>query len=337
MSVNPEQGETTAPELSPEQELAQAFHTPEEGIAPEEVQVEEASAPAASATPEPAAPTASAASTFVPFVIEHKGKEIQISTIEQAREYAQKGYDYTGKTMSLAEEKKAIRQLAETIKAREEQRQRELRDFLSDRNKVRQYLEALEASGGVQPQGAQPPAPPSDDDFEPVSRQELAALEAKAIAAAAARAKEEFTQALEVVEVQRMQAGYANDFDRTIKELVATTYPALQDVEGIEELILADGRRFFEAQFELAPERAVDPKAVKQVMVESAKRRAERLEARHRVREKQVALQKQELVTKGPEGPGGSAPPQTAARELDLKSDELAQAVLEDVRALMGR
>jgi hypothetical protein len=330
-------------EISMEQELANAFLS---GVDEPAVSVEPTPAAAVEAQPAEAAPKptedpAPPDSSWKPreFAFKRNGEEVKFTptSAEEELELLRKGFDYTAKTMSLAEEKKQIQSLAKELAEREEARQASMKAFFSNRANVARYLELLDQSNGG------PPAPAgADEEFEPVTKADLAKMRAEVMAQARAEAKAEADKnvkgLLDQAAVERLTVDYKSDLDKTISTLLAR-HPELEFVDGADELIRMAGNRMFKAQLALNPDQPVDPALVKAAMAEDAAKRATRTAAKLRAREKTDAVEKSTLTTRGVEPPGGNAPSTAPApssnKPLSLKDPALDAQVLAEIQALM--
>lgn len=337
--------DTQTADLSPEQELANAFLG---GVEEPVIDVEAAPEAAPEAQPEASAPVEEAAPAAAPewqpreFTFKRNGEEVRFkpSSPDEEVEFIRKGYDYTAKTMELAEEKKTLQSLAKELADREEARQASLKAFFSNRANIARYLELLDQQGGGAPQQA--PAPGEDADFEPISRADLAKLRAEMVreaqAAADAKAEERFKSLLDSAATERLTTEYRSDFDKTIDSLVSR-HPELEFVDGVGDLIRQAGSRAFQTQLTLNPDRPVDPALVKAAMEEDAAQRASRVAAKLREREKLEAASRSALTARGVEPPGGNAPttpaPSQASRPMSLKDPALDAAVIAEIQALI--
>jgi len=342
---------TPAPALSAEQELAAAFLSGvDDGDSQPEIAVEAspeaapegAQPPAASPSPtgeEPKAP----APEWSPreFTFTRNGQQVSLkpSSPEEELEFIRKGYDYTQKTMEVAEERKKLQAIAKELHERELQRQESIRAFFSDKAKIARYLELMGGTPAAPPHT--PENPSSDDDIEPVSKAELAKLREELIAEADRRADEKSESKvkaiLQEVAKTQMETEFRSEIDSTLKTLVTERFPILSNVEGIEMLIRADGKKAFDAEVILnGPEVPVDPRKVHQAMLESAQRRAEKLQAHLREKEKLEAVERATLTTRGPEPPGGNAPLPPQTKKMRLNDPELDAQVVREIQSIMG-
>jgi hypothetical protein len=333
--------DTPTPEtLSPEQELAAAFLSGVDETATSDA-TEVAVAPAA-AQPAAAAVPPPPASSWIPreFTFKRNGEEIthKPSSAEEELELLRKGFDYTAKTMSLAEEKKQLQGIAKELKEREEARQTSIKAFLSNRDTIRAYLAKLDEEQGGAP-AAQPGTSPSDDDLEPVSRAEFAKMRAEfekaAEAKAEAAAEKRFKVIVEEASGKHLEHTYRTDFDTTIKSLI-TKHPELAFIDDVDTLIRGAGARAFQTQMALNPDQPVDPALVRAAMVEDAAKRATKLAAKFKEQEKVAAVERSTLTTRGPEPPGGNAPTLTApAKKLSLKDPALDAQVIAEIQSML--
>lgn len=333
-------------ELTPEQELEAAIRS-DLGLSP-------AAPPAAEAQPEievkaeaasPPSPTVPPA-TATPFeeTIVWRGQERKITDRDEARELIQKGYDYTQKTMEVAERQRQLETLARELQDRENRRQTDLRTFLSDPDQVRAYYEALVASKGgaarvSAPQQADPFSAVATDEDEFISKTEARKLVTEAVEAARAEARKVSSTAIEESQIEQQKNVYRNDFDAHMLSLVREKYPLVGEFAGPEVLtaIRAEAQKFLRAQMTLNPGVPVDPAQVKNVMADAVRRRSELYESKLREREKVVALQRTQLVQSSPEPKGGTAPPAPSSKPLKLNDAELDRQVLAEIQSIMGR
>jgi hypothetical protein len=328
-------------ELTPEQELANAFLG---GVEEPVVEVEPTVGAAPEAQPEASAPPPSEkpASEWQPreFSFKRNGEEVKLkpTSPEEELEFIRKGFDYTAKTMELAEEKKQIQALAKEIAEREEARQASMKAFFSNPANVRKYLELLEQNGGP----AAPQAPQGEEEYEPVTKADLARMRQEMLAearkSANAEAETRMRALLDQAAVERLTVDFKSDIDKTIDAIVAR-HPELDMIDGVGDLIRQAGNRVFQAQLTLNPDQPVDPALVKAAMAEDAAKRALRVAAKLRDREKTEAAAKTTLTTRGVEPPGGNAPstapPPSSNRALSLKDPALDAQVIAEIQALM--
>jgi hypothetical protein len=344
--------------LTPEQELAAAFTAdmrgedytlstdkPAETPAPEVAEAQTPPPEVEAQAPEVQPPTAP---TFSPFEIEWKGQKVTIDSVDKAREYAAKGFDYTQKTQSLAEERRLIQAERERLASEYQQREimaRQALNALQNPDFLRARLQAL--TGAATPAAspaAQPVAnTPDPDDFVTVKDLEQARAEAtrlvqEASTRAVQEAQERVRAELDQLEMKRLEVSYRNDFDSTVDQLMVKEFPVLAeayDASEIKEAVKAEGRKFLRAQMELNPGQEVSPAAVKQAMAEAARQRALRIEAMRQKWEKAEVTRKATLMQSAPEPPGGTPPPQPAPQRFtSLNDPALTRTAIDDVEAI---
>ena len=275
-------------------------------------------------------------------VFKHNGQEVKVVPSSEEEELAliRQGYDYTRKTMELAQQRQRVETWAKELQTADQQRQAEMRQLLTDPNRLETYLNALRGNTGHR--APQAPAHGEDSD-ELISRSEARRLaeEAQHNATQAARREvDERARAIkQEVEIDRMAIEYQRDFDTTIANLVSTQYPLLSEFgpEDIGSKIKAQGHAFLQARAMLQPGVAVDPAEIKAAMVDYARRESERYEGRLREREKKFAVQRSEIVQRGTEPRGGQAPSAPVPAKLSLKDPALDAQVLAEIESIMGR
>lgn len=301
-------------------------------------------------TPQEAAPAAPVAQPepvadpLETYEFKHRGQEVKIDlTPEQKREYVQKGYDYTTKTMELAQFRREAQDFVNQVRSEQKAQAEAVINLLNDPEKLSAILNAKRQAMGLEPQA--PLAPPAqEDDLEFVSKSQLKELMQEMEKKVEVRVRAESEKAKgavrEDIEFRQLESGYKNDFDRHIDTLLREKFPVLSEFGGEEvaDKIRADAHRFTQSFMILNPGLAIDPNQVKGVMVESAKKRSEAIEGKLREREKKVALSGARLVERGaePKG-GGAAPAPPAAKALKLKDPALDAQVLQEIESIMGR
>lgn len=273
-------------------------------------------------------------------VFKRGGQEIKVElTPELETELLQKGYDYTAKTMELAQFRKEAQAVIEEVRAEQKAQAEAVIALFNDPERLQLILDAKRAQAGLAPSA--PPA--AEDDLEFVSKSQLAAMmkemEAKVRAEVKAETEKAKGSVREDIELRQMESSFRSDFDKHIDSLMQT-FPVLQEFGGedIANKIRADAHKFAQSVMVLNPGVALDPRQVKSVMMESAKRRAEAIEGKLREREKQVVMSHVKLVEKGPEPKGGgAAPAPPAAKPLKLKDPALDAQVLQEIESIMGK
>jgi hypothetical protein len=316
----------------------------------EPLPAEEGSSAKPEATPDPPKeeakePEAPKEPTPVERVIKHRGQEVKLALKpEEEIDYIQKGYDYTAKTMELANFRKQAEAIIEQTRQEQKAQAEAVMALLSDADKLEMIAAGIRQKQGL-PAASQHSAQPNEDDDLPVSKSELKAyltdLEKKVEARVRAESQTAKQTVKEDIEYERMEGNYRLDFNAHVDALVKEKFPVLSEFDDqieVADRIRKDANAFVQAFMTLNPGVAINPQQVKSVMTESAKRRAEVIEGKLRKREKQVALSKAELRDKGPEPRGGNAAPTPpAGKPPKLNDPSLEAAVLREIQSIMGK
>lgn len=316
-------------------EGAKVEAAPDPAPAQAEAKVEEVAKPA-----EPPAPQKEEK------VIKHRGKEVKLElTPELKDELITKGYDYTAKTMELADFRRHAESVITQVRSEQTAQAEAVAKLLQDPDKLEMIAAAIRqknGSGASTPAAIPAPSPEGDDEF--ISKSQLTAYLAEAEkrleAKVRAEAEKSKVTVKEDLELTSLTNHFAQDFSSHASNLVRTEFPVLSEFgpEDVVDKIREDAHKFVQAFTTLNPGIAIDPKQVKSVMTESAKKRADAIEGKLREREKKDALSKASLVQKGPEPRGGgAAPAPSGSKPLKLNDPSLEAQVLAEIQSIMGK
>lgn len=273
-------------------------------------------------TPPPAPPPAEEVATQT-WEFTRKGQTVKVTDQTQALELIRKGYDYTEKTMELAEQKRQTE--AQITQARE---------WLRNPVNVRSLLQTLEGTPPV-------PAPhtPDPEAFPTVAETQaaIAAQVRQAQATMQVEAQTLVQRALLDAETARYTQEYKAEVGKTMSLLTAEKYPILQDVEKIDRLILDDVSEVIRGKVAENPSHVATIDEVKDLMVQSAKRRADRLDARVKEHLKMAVVREAKLKEKGAEPAGGGTPPPAEDPTYKLGDARLTKSVIAELQAAFNR
>ena len=264
-------------------------------------------APEAPATPAPETATQKWAFT-------RKGQQVEITDPKQAADLIRQGYDYTQKTMELAEQRRA--------------HESRLREILTNTDLLRQQLAFLEAQTGAP--APQTPAPDADDLISVSQAQQL-------VKAQLAQARQEITQASQrailEAETARYTQEYTGSVNRTLQTLLTEKFPILQDVDKVEKLILDDVSEQVAARIQMDPDQVVPMEDVTALLVQAAQRRADKLQARYKEKTKMEAVRAAKAAKAGIEPAGGTAPAPKPSPHYKLGDARLTDLAIADLMA----
>lgn len=270
---------------------------------------------------EPAKVATPAAEEVKKWKVKDNGEELEVDETELVNGHL-RFRDYTRKTQTLAEERKAV----EAQKTALSEREQKINALLSDAENVARYYEFLTGSkltpaqakrveAGLTPTagGGNPDEVATLKEAEQLAktqadslRQQIEQEMLEKLARTQQWTQEQIQQAQLNAEVQRNAAAYQQDIATTIDAL-ATEHKILSDAydkQELEDLLCKDVMR-------------LEPKTLaeaKKFLIDAAKDRAERLERVYGERVKAAALQKGKLASEGIEPRGGSAPAIPAAK-----------------------
>jgi len=286
-------------EAAPAEEVVTSEETPAEEPAAEEAQPE-------TTKDEPAAQK---------WTFTRKGQTVEITDPKQAADLIRQGYDYTQKTMELAETRRA--------------HEARIRDILTNRDILRKQLEFLDAQQGVT---ATPttPAPDGDDLISVSQAQQL-------VRAQLAQAQQEIAQsanrAILEAETSRYTQEYTGTVNRTLQTLVSDKFPILKDVDKIEKLILDDVSEQVAARIQMEPNEVVPIEDVTALLAAAAQKRAAKLEVRVKDHIKMEAVRAAKAVKAGIEPAGGTTPAPKATPKYKLGDPRLTELAIADLMA----
>lgn len=296
---------------------AAATPAPTEGQSPV-ADTQETPAPAAQATPATEQPaTPSTAWTFT-----RKGQQVTITDPKQAEELIRQGFDYTQKTMELAEQRRQLEAQARAV--------------LTNRELLKQQLAYLEAQQGpvVTPAPADRPTQPAPDDL--INVQQTQQLIQAQLREAEARMQAQAQRAVLEAETARYTEEYRGSVSKTLAA-VTERFPLLKDIEKVDKLILDDVSDKVAAQIQLEPEKVVSIDDVNKLIVEVAERRHNRLHARLQEHQKMQAVRAAKVQQQGIEPAGGQPPAAEPEPVYKLDDPRLTEQVIRELSAAFSR
>jgi len=286
----------------------------------------EPTAPAAPAPePESAAPAAAPPPSEPREQIVWQGKTIEV-TKDELKALAQKGFDYSQKTMTVAEIKKEL----DAEKARYADEKAEIIAFLKDPVRVQQYAQALAVQAGVP---ATPEEIPTAAQVQQLLQQQAKHLHEQTVREIQ-QAKAETTLELEA---RRLEVDYRAEVERTLAA-VTNQHKALAtfyDEEDLHVALKQDAWKQIQAKQAVDPDYIPSPADVRGFLATAAARRAAKVEARLTDHTKMAAVRAAKTPTSPAiEPPGGGAvPPPPPGKTLKLGSPELRALVMADLAA----
>lgn len=269
--------------------------------------VGETPAPAVS----PSAPAASAAEQLVEIKWNGKTEKVPYS---QAIELAQKGYDYTQKMQDLARQREAFG----GERDRYEKAIAEVRAFLQDKQRMRQYMAQLEGGGA----SASPAATPDPDAV--VTAQDLEARLKAAKEELEGLTQRQIIETRQQLEVERLASAYANDLSTHIEGL-KKLHPELRAIPKVDLLLKQEVR-------EMRPRNLDEAKAMmKDVAQEQARQVRAYLDTERKTSAGAPAAASPLANGIEPRGGGQALPPAIARKFKGLDDPEFKAAVLQDI------
>ena len=254
-----------------------------------------------------------------------KGKPQRLQQA-QVIEYAQKGFDYTQKSMALAAERQQFevgaKQFVEQMRTQQAAREEQILAALRDEQAAQRLI--AWARGQALTQTGAAPAPASDDIL---TAQQVQQLVQSQVESARARDRQEYDLKIAAANAQlatnRYQQEYVADIRGTVTQL-ASKYPALADAYGgeLEEVLKKDVRE------QLLDSPTDDINHARTLLINAARTRAERLQKLITNHTKTAVARQGRLVTSSPEPPGGTPPATSPSKPLSLNSPELRALVL---------
>jgi hypothetical protein len=306
------------------EDIAQATSTPEPASTP-------------AATAEPAAPVATEASPETPAApasatteIKWNGQTFQL-TPEQMVGLAQKGFDYTAKTQTLAEEKKSF----EAERSQIETERQQLAAFLQDPARVGAYYQQLQAKAGAVPQalGTNPEDIPTASQVQAVLDQRLKALETQT--------QSQIDQRV-LAERQKLETDrYTAEYNTALKSAIKTAmgaHPALAKVKGMDQLLTTDVWDKIQEDAQVNGASSLPgPEDIEGLVSAAAAARSEVFKGLVLSQATEAQVEKAKLTSQGLEPPGGGGVAPAPARPHKLGSDDLRNQAIADVEALMRK
>ncbi len=258
--------------------------------------------------------------------IKHGGKPIKL-TRSQMTEYAQKGYDYTGKTQQLAEVWKDYNTKQQQW-ATYEREKGEIIAFLKDKGRLQQYLAELAKSEGG---SAQP-----DEVVTAQQMQDYLRHQAQAIMS---QTQAHITKSQQEAEFKSTVSRLESEYDTTATRAIAAAmekYPFLDAVDDISDLLRNDVFRRYRQMREENPQYLLEPQEIQAFIAEAADARAKKLQARFTANTKEAAVRAAKLKTSGIEPPGGSSTEPSPKRKMKWGSADIRSAVISDIEAALA-
>ena len=176
-----------------------------------------------STTPAPTTP----ASPEQTWSLKWNGREQKVPH-SQALEYAQKGYDYTQKMQALAKEREEFN----STRQRYDQAFSEVRSFLQDRQRVREYLQRLEGTT----QQAVNQAVQSGDPEDVVSAQMLAQKLQEAKQEFQGFAQQQIQELRHQMSTEQLAAQFSAELDSHVNGL-KKAYPELRVIPRLSQIL----------------------------------------------------------------------------------------------------
>jgi hypothetical protein len=299
-------------------ELAGASSTPEPVTPP----VVEAVAEPTS-TPAPAEASEAAATVEVPTPTQPV--ELDPDAVPDDVEELKKGYlrhrDYTRKTMTLAEERKAAVAEAQRAQAVQAEAQRFYQEAMAWRQ-VAQDPDALERYAQAQRAALNQPDP--DQPLTWAQMQEVRARDAQALRAQMAQ---EFKEALVAQETARQENQFFGELDAHAQAILDKN-PLLKAQPRITRLIVEDARA----------RNPQNPAEFKRFMAEEAEERTKALTKILKDHEQAAIMRHAKTAAPSITPPGGSIPAvQAPTKRLKLGSSELHAQIEQDLLAEMRK
>ncbi len=280
--------------------------------------VEEATPPVSDETPAPAAQATPVESKEEPvaqkWTFTRKGQQVEITDAQQAAELIRQGYDYTQKTMELAEYRR--------------QAEAHLRQVLTNPQLLRAQLAEIERLQG--PVAPAPQAPAPDDLVTVEQHQQL--LRAQ-LEQTQRQTQAYVNQALLRAETNRYAEEYTGEVNRHMSVLTGEKFPILKDVDKIEKLILDDVSDMVKARIAMNPETPVEIGEVKTLIAQVAEKRATKLQARLKEHQKMEAVRAAKVTKQGIEPAGGAPPAPKASPSYKLNDPRLTELIISDLTA----
>lgn len=289
------------------------------------VVTEESAKPAEQAAPD--------TSNDLRFELKVKG-QTQVLSRDELIEMAQKGVDYTQKTQKVAESERQVLAAAELL----QQREREIAEFLRDPDRVRAWTAQL------QQEAVATNADPNDIPTQASVIAQLRAQQREMQAQMDGKVQEveqRINQRLFEADVAEKRQDYEGQLSKTIGGLVEK-FPALDayDSKDLDKILRSDIAEKVAAKIAQFPDTAVSMDEVKAMLVDAAKSRSDRAQARIDNHVKMSAVRAAKLTRSGIEPAGGAVAdpiPAVPAKSPKLGSRELLDSVTADINALFKK
>lgn len=234
----------------------------------------------------------------------------RVQRVPQSRaiELAQMGFDYTQKMQDLARQREQVQQWVEE-KQQYDAALAEVRQFLTDRQRLRQYLEQLEQVS-------------TEDAQQAVQSGQLTPEQIQHLLAQQQAQTVQMLQAMQArMYVDQLAGNYAQEFDRTIQGL-REQFPVLNAIPRADRLI----------KEEVAAMQPRTLEEAKQFMVEVARNMAEH--ARQQFGKLSAASPLKGIEPPGGAGPMPQAPPGFKGKISDPQFKEL---VMQDLQRILSQ
>lgn len=290
-------------------------------MAPETQLQAETPAPEAQAAPVTPEPTPAADL----FKIKYNGQEIEL-TRDKVIELAQQGQDYTQKAQTVAQQRRLVEQLGQVLNT---ERSR-VAGMLQDRAALRAHLESL---------GPDPSEQSQIDPNEGLTVEQGKQMLAQEIAQAKQTILQEVQEATFKAETTRLEQGYRNEVDSTVKKLM-TDMPQLTewlDADAVDTTIRRAAAKFVADSIQANPYEAVSIDAVKNAMTQAATAQLQRIEKKIEDQKKMQAVRDAKLTKQGIEAPGGAAPVTQEPQKFKLGDRNLTQSVIAELNAAFSK
>jgi hypothetical protein len=279
----------------------------------------EGTAPAAPPTPPPAAAGAPATSPEQLVEIKWNGKTEKVP-LAQAIELAQKGYDYTQKMQDLARQREGFG----AERQRYEAAIQEVRTFLQDKARVRQYLQELEG-GAASGTSAAAGAP----EETVITQAELEARIQRAREEMAGMLRTEQETLRMQIQTETLAGQYARELDGFIDGLKKSV-PELRAIPRVEALLKQDVRA-------MGPKNLEEAKQMMRNVAQEHARSVRDFLAAERKGTTEPGAPNPLANGIEPKGGGQVLPPAPAQKFKSMKDPDFRAAVLHDIQFGPGR
>jgi len=259
----------------------------------------------------------------------YKGQPVRVPKSD-AIKLAQQGYDYTQKTMTLAEERRAFEAERMSVQAELQRQLLMIKDTLTNPESMKELVNWAAQQQGFT--GDQVVEAAAGQPVQGLTAQQAQQMIQQQVAGLQRQFNTEIKRANYELETVRLEKEYSATINTHLQELVKT-HPVLEDVDGINDLLRAEVAAQVKARMEANPNLDIPLKDTLGMFSKAAERRAAKIEARFQNRMKEVAVRQANVVNKGIEPSGGAAPAPSGAKPMKLGSAELRAAILADLSA----